>query len=107
MSATITYGINGCQHVTVGIEIDGETRKTVMMRDEFFGTPAKDEAFKAELASVCKTASAMANGEIETPVVDEKTAEVTLTKSPTPEQIKAAIETQFASVKAVAEAVTK
>ena len=104
MSATITYGINGCQHVTVGITIDGETRKTVMMRDELFGTQAKDEAFKAELSAVCKTASAMAKGEIETPVVDEKTQEVTLTKSPTPEQIKAAIEAQFKAVevKAVA-----
>ena len=105
MSATITYGKNGCQHVTVGITIDGETRKTVMMRDELFGTQAKDEVFKAELASVCKTASAMAKGEIETPVVDEKTAEVTLTKSPTPEQIKAAIETQFKAVEV--KAVTK
>ena len=104
MSATITYGKNGCQHVTVAIEIDGEKRNTVMMRDELFGTVEKEEAFKYELASVMKTASAMAKGEIETPVVDEKTKAVTLTKTPTPEQIKAAIETQFKAVevKAVA-----
>lgn len=92
MSATITYGEKGCQHVTIGITIDGETRKTVMMRDELFGTQAKDEAFKAELASVCKTASAMAKGEIETPVLDEKTQAITMTKTPTHEQIKAALE---------------
>lgn len=105
MSATITYGQNGCQHVTVAIEIDGETRKTTMMRDELFGTQTKDEAFKAELSAVCKTASAMAKGEIETPVVDEKTQKITLTKTPTPEQIKAAIETQFKAVEV--KAVTK
>lgn len=78
MSATITYGQNGCQHVTVAIEIDGETRKTTMMRDELFGTQTKDEAFKAELSAVCKTASAMAKGEIETPIVDDENSVVSM-----------------------------
>lgn len=98
MSVSIDYGKQGYQHVVVTIEIGGEQRKYVTTRAELFrGAHADDDQFDVLFTSVKRHASDLSMGKIETPVFNEKTQEIVMTKAPTMEQIKAALEYEFRS----------
>jgi len=92
MSVELIFGKNGCQHVQIRVTQGGETRTELIMRDELFGKADKELLFENEFTSVKKAAYDMAQGAIETPVLDEKSQTITMTKTPTHEQIKAALE---------------
>lgn len=48
----LTYGAGSCQHVSVDITIDGETRKFSCLKNELIGEQDKDQKFLTVLSNV-------------------------------------------------------